>query len=195
MTVTIETTPAYQNLTGQDVYMIRGAAIVPRTEKDVLVFMVHHTAGTDSRSYLASNDRGVSSTYLVGAYPDIGNKPRVYKYFPETTAAPQAQGLGTLGGLPHNLNIHSVSLEVEGRGGDVPFRPDVLECAAKLAASVLKDWHDRVGRNLVLLGHDHTDPYARAGRHDDPHFDWGRFAQQVYGFVGGLQGNVKGWGR
>lgn len=29
----------------------------------------------------------------------------------------------------------------------------------------------------------------------DPHFDWSRFSQQVYAFVGGLQGTVKGWGR
>jgi N-acetyl-anhydromuramyl-L-alanine amidase AmpD len=195
MTVTIETTPAYQNLLGQNVYMIRGAPVVPRTEKDVLVLMLHHTAGTDSRSYGADNPRGVSYTYLTGAYPDTGNVPRVYKYFSETNAAPQAQGGGKLGGLPYNLNTHSITIEVEGLGGAVPFRADVLDCAAKLAASIIKDWHDRVGRNLVLLGHDHTDLWTRPGRHSDPHFDWSRFAQQVYAFVGGLQGNVKGWGR
>lgn len=191
MTVTIETTPAYVNLLAQPVYMIRGAPIVPRTERDVLVLMLHHTAGTDSRRYLASNDRGVSSTYLVGAYPDTGNAPRVYKYFSETLAAPQAQGYGILGGLPHNLNIHAISIEVEGP----PFTDDLLAAAAKCAASIVKDWHDRVGRNLVVLGHDHTDDWHRPGRHTDPSFDWSRFLQQVYGFVGGLSGTVAGWGR
>lgn len=195
MTVIIETTPAYTNLTGQLVYMIRGAPVVPRTERDVLVLEMHHTAGVDSRRYLADNPRGVSTTYLTGAYVDTGNVPRVYKYFSETTAAPQAQGAGELGGLPHNLNTHAISIEVEALGSGVPFRADVLDCAAKLAASIIKDWHDRVGRNLVLLGHDHTDPWNRPNRHNDPHFDWTRFAQMVYAFVGGLQGNVKGWGR
>lgn len=195
MTVTIETTPAYQNLLAQDVYMIRGAPIVQRSEKDVLVLMLHHTAGVDSRKYLASNALNVSSTYLVGAYADTGNAPRIYKYFPETTAAPQAQGYGVLGGLPHNLNIHAITLEIEGMGGNTPFRDDVLDCAAKLAASILKDWHDRVGRNLVVLGHDHTDAFTRQGRHTDPHWDHLRFNQKMYAYVGGLTGNVKGWGR
>lgn len=191
MTVTIPTEHSYVNLLGQEVYFIEGANFGTRTEQEALVLMLHHTQGTDSRRYLASNPLKVSATYCIGQYPDTGNVPRIYKYMSERTAVPYTQGHGDLGGLPKNLNIHSISIEVEGP----PFSDELLSAAAKLAASIIKDWHDARGRNLVLLGHDHTDDYYRNGRHTDPHFDWSRFAQQVYGFVGGLSGQVKGWGR
>jgi N-acetyl-anhydromuramyl-L-alanine amidase AmpD len=191
----IGTTPIYTNLLGQEVYWIDDANAGTRTEGETLVLMLHHTAGKDSRAYLANNPLGVSATYLVGAYADTGNVPRVYKYMSERTAVPYTQGFGSLGGLPKNLNQHSISIEVEGLGGATPFREDVLAAAAKLAASIIKDWHDARHRNLVLLGHDHTDAYYRNGRHNDPHWDHTRFNQQVYAFVGGLQGTVKGWGR
>lgn len=188
---TIGTTPIYSNILGQPVYWIDGSAQGTRAESDALVLMMHHTAGRDSRRYLADNPLGVSATYLVGAYADTGNAPRIYKYMSERTAVPYTQGYGKLGGLPRNLNQHSISIEVEGP----PFSDALLAAAAKLAGSILKDWHDARGYNLVLLGHDHTDDYYRRDRHTDPHYDWTRFAQQVYGFVGGLSGIVPGWGR
>lgn len=191
MPVTIPTVPSYVNLLGQDVYFIDGANFGTRVEKDCLVLMLHHTAGKDSRRYLANNPLGVSATYCVGSYPDTDNKPRVYKYMSERTGVPYTQGFGKLGGLRANLNQHSISIEVEGP----PFSDELLSAAAKLAASILKDWHDNRQRCLVVLGHDHTDDYFRADRHTDPHWDHTRFLQQVYGFVGGLQGHVKGWGR
>lgn len=191
MAVVIPVTPAYVNNMGQDIFWIDGANAGTRTEKQALVLMMHHTAGTDSRRYLADNPLNVSATYCIGEYPDTNNKPRIYKYMSERTGVPYTQGFGKLGGLPHNLNTHSISIEVEGP----PFSPELLAAAAKLAASIIKDWHDNRGRNLVLLGHDHTDDYYRNGRHNDPHWDWSRVTQQVYGFVGGLQGQVKGWGR
>lgn len=195
MAVIIPTQPSYVNLLGQEVYFIDGANHGTRTEDDVRVLMLHHTAGVDSRVYLAQNALGVSASYCVGAYPDTGDKPRVYKYLSERTDIPYTQGYGKLGGLPQNLNTHSISIEVEGLGGVTPFREDVLTAAAKLAASIIKDWHDARGVNLVLLGHVHTDDYYRVGKHTDPHWDHTRFNQQVYAFVGGLSGTVKGWGR
>jgi N-acetyl-anhydromuramyl-L-alanine amidase AmpD len=195
MPVEIGTTPIYTNLLGQPVYWISPVNAGTRTAKDVLLLVMHHTVGTDSRKYLADNPLGASATYLVGAYPDTGNSPRVYKYMSEATGIPYTQGFGSLGGLKGKPNPYAISIEVEGLGGATPFREDVLVASAKLAASIIKDWHDARQRNLLLIGHDHLDSYYRTDRHTDPHFDWSRFAQQVYGFVGGLQGTVKGWGR
>lgn len=195
MTVTIPTDPLYKNILAQDIYWIDGAASGTRTEADTLLLVMHHTAGVDSRRYLADNPLDSSATYLVGAYVDTGNAPRIYKYMSERTDAPYTQGFGSLGGLKRGPNAAAISIEVEGMGGAAPFREDVLAAAAKLAASIIKDWHDARDRNLLLIGHDHLDSYYRKDRHDDPHWDHTRFTQQVYGFVGGLQGTVKGWGR
>lgn len=192
MAYKLGTSPIYTNSHAQDIYWIDGATTMPRLETDVLCLVYHHTAGVDSREWLAAP---VNATYLVGAYPDTDDKPRIYKYMSERTAIPATQGYGKLGGLPYNPNRHSISIEVEGMGGGVPFRQDVLDAAAKLGASILKDWHDNRSRNLLVIGHDHLDAWTRKGRHSDPHYDWGRFVQQVYGYVGGLQGQVKGWGR
>jgi hypothetical protein len=191
----IGTTPIYTNILGQPVYWIDGAAHGSRTEADVLLLVLHHTAGTDSRTYLADNPNNASATYLVGAYPDTANAPRVYKYMSERTATPYTQGFGSLGGLRYGPNSAAISIEVEGLGGGSPFRPDVLTAAAKLGASIVKDWHDSRQRNLLVIGHDHLDSYYRKDRHNDPHWDWTRVIQQLYGFVGGLSGTVKGWGR
>lgn len=191
----IPTEPIYTNNQGQPIYWIDGAAHGDRTEADVLLLVMHHTVGVDSRAYLADNPLKSSATYLVGAYPDTGNAPRIYKYMSERTDIPYTQGFGSLGGLKAGPNSAAISIEVEGLGGATPFREDVLTAAAKLAASIIKDWHDTRQRNLLLIGHDHLDNYYRKGRHDDPHWDHTRFNQQVYAFVGGLSGTVKGWGR
>lgn len=190
--MTIGTTPMYTNILGQAVYWIDGAPHGDRTDADVLLLMMHHTAGTDSRRWLGGQAPDpVSVTYLVGAYADTGQQPRIYKYMSERTATPYTQGFGSLGGLPGGLNTACISIEVEGP----PFLQPVLDCAAKLAASIIKDWHDARGRNLLLLGHDHTDNYYRKDRHTDPWWDHTRFNQMVYGFIGGLSGVVGGWGR
>jgi N-acetyl-anhydromuramyl-L-alanine amidase AmpD len=195
VTIQLPTKPLYTNLLGQPVFWIGGAASGDRTENDVLLLVMHHTVGVDSREYLADNPLNSSATYLVGSYADTGDKPRIYKYMSARTAIPYTQGFGSLGGVARGPNPAAISIEVEGMGGATPFRDDVLTAAAKLAASIIKDWHDARGRNLLLIGHDHLDSYYRKDRHDDPHFDWTRFTQQVYSFVGGLSGNVKGWGR
>lgn len=195
MAYKLGTEPIYTNILGQPVYWIDGAASGNRTDADVLLLVMHHTVGTDSREYLADNPLKSSATYLVGAYPDTDNKPRIYKYMSERTAAPYTQGFGSLGGLAKGPNVAAISIEVEGLGGVTPFREDVLDASAKLAASIIKDWHDTRHRNLLLIGHDHLDSYFRKGRHNDPHWDHTRFNQKVYAFVGGLQGTVKGWGR
>lgn len=174
----IGTVPIYQNNLGQFVYWIDGAPSGKRTEDQALLLVLHHTAGSDSRAWLAgASPSPVSATYLVGAYPDTGNKPRIYKYMSERTGVPFTQGYGVLGGLPTvNPNMHAISIEIEGP----PFRDDVLAAAATLAAAIVVDWHEARNKNLLIIGHDHLDDWDRPDRHTDPHFDWSEFLADVY---------------
>lgn len=172
-------TPIYTNDTGQAVYWIDGAAHGTRTAADLELLVIHHTAGVDSRLYLANNPLKSSTTYLVGAYADTGWQPRVYKYMSETFAAPYTQGFGSIGDedTPLEINAAAIAIEVEG-GVKQPdgtlFLEGVVEESAKLAASILRYWASR-GVHLLLLGHKHIDP-----RKHDPSFLWTPFCQSVY---------------
>lgn len=190
----IGTVPIYRNNLGQAIFWIDGAPCGNRSEADVLLLVLHHTEGTDSRGWLGGNaPKPVSATYLVGAYPDTQNLPRIYKYMSEREKVPYTQGLGSLGGLPHNPNLHAISIEVEGP----PFDERVLAAAATLAASIVIDWHNARNRNLLIIGHDHLDDWDRKGRHTDPHWDWSDFLAdvyiQMYGGPAQLTGHVAGW--
>jgi hypothetical protein len=177
VTVVLPTKPSYTNDAGQAVYWIEGAARGSRGPAEIELLVVHHTAGRDSREYLAQNPVNSSSTYLIGEYPDLGGAVRVYKYMSEATAAPYTQGFGSLGGyplrpeIPHdNINRRCVSIEIEGP----PISAKLQQEAAKLAGSILRYWRGQ-GRHLLLVGHKHIDD-----RKIDPDLNWGQFVAQVY---------------
>lgn len=200
----ISTQPSYKNALGQDIYTIDGATYGTRQQADVLLLVIHHTGGADSRQWLTS-PQTASATYLVGAYPDTNNLPRVYKYMSEIVGAPNTQGYGSLGGLPGNPNKHAISIEVEGglvRDGVPHFRTDVLDASARLAGAILRYWHDEQGRNLLLTTHDHLDSFRRGDRHSDPWFDWLPFCVAAYAYAQSVSASsmqakreVRGWGR
>lgn len=166
--------PRYTNDAGQPIYWIDGAAHGTRTERDLRLLVIHHTAGTDSREYLQNNSKKSSSTYLVGEYPDADGV-RVYKYMSETTAAPYTQGFGTIGPLSNGAKVNRAAISIEMEGP--PLTPGVIQETAKLAASILRYWSAK-GVDLVLIGHKHID-----GRKHDPALDWGDFCKLVYSHV------------
>jgi hypothetical protein len=197
----IGTEPIYTNSLGQPIYWIDGAPQGSRTENQTYLLVLHHTAGSDSRRWLAGDaPNTVSATYLVGAYADTQYRPRIYKYMSERTKVPYTQGFGSIGGLRPAMNTHCISIEVEGPGpiteaNPLGFSSDLLGTTATLAASILADWHNTRGRSLLVVGHDHIDRYDRKGRHTDPHYDWTKMLQMIYSRLPALTGNVKGWGR
>jgi N-acetyl-anhydromuramyl-L-alanine amidase AmpD len=163
---------AYTNDDGQDVWWIEGAAAHPRPV-GVLpsVLVMHHSGGSDSRDYLRSNNRKVSSHYLVGDWPDVDGY-RVYKYASERKTATHTQGpakLGGRGGL--NVNDYAISIEIEGP----PISYGLMDYSARLAASILRYWRD-IGVQLVMLTHDSIQVDK-----DDPAMDWGQFCALTYG--------------
>jgi len=197
----IGTSPIYTNNLSQPIYWINGAPHGTRNEDDTYLLCLHHTQGSDSRLWLGGDaPNAVSSTYIVGAYPDTNYRPRVYKYMSERTDVPYTQGQGSIGGLKPNINSHCISVEVEGPGAitesaPLGFSPDLLAAVATLCASIISDWHNARGRSLLVIGHDHVDDYRRSGRHTDPHFDWSRVLQMIYTRLPALYGQVKGWDR
>lgn len=178
MTVIIPTTKHHVNDASQPIFWIEGAARGNRTPDDLRLLVIHHTAGTDSRSYLARNALNSSTTYLVGSYPDAGGV-RVYKYMSESSSAPFTQGFGSIGSVA-NINRSSIAIECEGgvpqSNGEL-FLPDVVEQSAILAASILRYWSAR-GIDLLLVAHKHVDK-----RKSDPAFDWSDFCKLVYAAV------------
>ena len=171
MAFTLPTSPAYVNDAGQPVYLITGANKAPRGPGVKPKFMViHHTAGSDSRKYLWQNERGVSTHYLLGVYPDAGITPRVYKYASETLEQTFTQGFSTIG-TDTNPNPESISLELEGP----PIQPQVRVEAAKLVASILRYWAGR-GVSLLLIGHKHIDTQGK----QDPDLPWTAWCSDVY---------------
>ena len=174
MAVVLPTEPDYINEAGQPIYRLvavhKGSRTVPG---DIQLLVAHHTAGRDSRAYLAEpNDgRRVSTHYLVGAYPDTSEQPRIYKYGSEERDAMYTQGNGSLGGLAgRNPNDVAIAFELEGP----PFKPGVIEEAATLVRAVLDYWHAK-GKDPLLIRHLDLDPMK-----DDPAFDWRHFCHLVY---------------
>ncbi len=173
MTFKLPTEHLYTNSAGQKVYWIDTAAKGKRSAADLRLLVIHHTAGTDSRAYLAENPLKSSSTYLVGKYPDCGL--RVYKYMTEGTSAPYTQGFGSISTLDtaEEINRASISIEIEGP----PIDPQVVDASALLAASIIRYWAEQ-GRDLLLIGHRHID-----SRKSDPAFSWTDFCKLVYSNV------------
>ncbi len=177
MTIILPTKPTYTNDAGQPIFWIDGAAKGTRTAADLRLLVIHHTAGTDSRAYLASNPINSSSTYLLGNYPDCGL--RVYKYMSEAHAAPYTQGFGSISTLDtaEEINKASISIEVEYDPAIGVVDPDAFDATATLAASILRYWAKQ-GRELLLIGHRHLD-----ARKSDPAFSWQEFCKLVYSRV------------
>ncbi len=173
MTIILPTKPTYTNDAGQPIFWIDGAAKGTRTAADLRLLVIHHTAGTDSRAYLANNPLKSSSTYVVGNYPDCGL--RVYKYMSETSAAPYTQGFGSISTLDTGEEINRASISIETEGP--PFDPQVVDATATLAASILRYWAKQ-GRELLLIGHKHID-----ARKQDPAFSWQEFCKRVYALI------------
>ncbi len=174
MAVTLPTEPDYINAAGQPIYRLGAVHKDSRTVPgDIQLLVVHHTAGRDSRRYLVepTDGRQVSTHYLVGAYPDTREQPRIYKYGSEEHDAMYTQGNGRIGRLAgRNPNDVAIAFEIEGP----PFKSGVIEAAATLARVVLDYWNAK-GKDPLLIRHLDLDPAKR-----DPAFDWLRFCRLVY---------------
>jgi N-acetyl-anhydromuramyl-L-alanine amidase AmpD len=163
--------PLYTNPSGQGIFWIDGANTAPRPDgRKPSVLVIHDTAGTDSRQYLANNDRGVSAHYLVGEYPDCTG-PRIYKYASEAKRITHTQGPGRLGGIrASNINEVAISIEIE----TPMLSSSSLSYAALLAQEVLRGWQ-QVGVDLIMLPH----RIIQADKYD-PRLNWSRWCTMVY---------------
>jgi hypothetical protein len=110
----------------------------------LLAIVLHHTAGTDSLSYLTHNDAGVSTHVLI---PKDGTLIRMV---PDALAA-HTVGFSTLGlylaGTAHNPNLCTLNIEIENRGDGVDPYPEV-----QVAAVVFSGTH-LVGHVWLPAGH------------------------------------------
>lgn len=190
--MTLPTKPNYISETGIPIFMIDGANVGTRSVPgEVLYLVTHLSEGTDSREYLRKNDRGVSTHYLAGEYPDT-NGPRVYKYASETTAAAYTQGFGILGRLARyshdggdwsrplnlssirNLNDVAIGYEIEGTPQKPPSERLML-VVAQHQAELIRYWNAR-NRQLVMIRHLDVD----SAKQDPQGLDWVDFCKQVY---------------
>lgn len=189
--------PSYKSDSGVPIYFVTGANKGTRHKQgDVEVLCCHFTESEelDSRYYLWKNPRGVSTTYLTGAWSDMnGGEPCAIKYMSEGNDVPYTQGFGVLGMLARydhnqfgmggkellnllwNLNDKALGVEVEGTPAKQPSM-EVKIMTALLCADMITYWHHQ-GKELLLIGHKHVDSEKQ-----DPQFaeGWSWFAKQVY---------------
>jgi hypothetical protein len=197
--MTIPDAPSYFSDGGVAIFLVTGANHGKRSVSgDIKVVTVHFTesASLDSREYLWQNPRGVSTTYLTGAWPDMyGGKPCAIKYMSEADDEPYTQGFGVLGMLAkydhgptfgvggaellthiRNLNDVAIGIEIEGMPSKQPSM-EVKLMTAQLTADIITYWHLHNRHEPLLCGHVHVDSEKQ-----DPQFaeGWSWFAKQVY---------------
>lgn len=135
-----------------------------------LVIVLHHTAGTNSLSWLTKNPQGVSTHVL------ITRAGLIYRMVPDTFAA-HTVGRSNLGryttaaGDAGNANQIALNIELENTG-----KQDYPVAQRDAAAWQCADWWNRWG-DLPILGHKHID----AGGKTDPHgLDLREFVRRVW---------------
>jgi hypothetical protein len=137
----------------------------------LLAIVLHHTAGTDSLSYLTHNDAGVSTHVLI---PKDGTLIRMV---PDALAA-HTVGFSTLGlylaGTAHNPNLCTLNIEIENRGDGVDPYPEVQVAAVVFQVHT---WWATYGF-LPVIGHALIDTQ---GKTDPRGWDWPRFWRLALG--------------
>jgi N-acetyl-anhydromuramyl-L-alanine amidase AmpD len=136
--------------------------------KDVL-FIIHDTAGRDSRQELLDSARQVSVHYLVGRYDNLPS-PVVIKYMSEFKSYSNGAGYGSLGGVTNGINPNAVQFELEFGTKDV----DTIDAFCATVGQSMRVWRD-IASNIILLPHRTVDK-----RRVDPRLDWNNFCERVY---------------
>lgn len=138
-------------------------------------FMLHDTAGRDSRQELYDSPRGVSVHYLIGEYPNVAG-PVCIKFASERTEQTYGSGYGSIGGISGNINATTINFELEHEGQNDATREAFALCVAHSLSN-----YAALAKVPVLLPHWLVD-----ARKTDPRWNWTAMLSRIYEQLGAL---------